>query len=155
MKIYHFPENDRRPFEVKCSLCYGSRFSNESFNSDLISEKLGLTPTKAWRKGDTRKPFTPHGKPSKFEFDFWWYSTDKVRTGEPEEVLWKLLDTILPLKEELKSVSNEIQLGGVITVVIDCIEEVQPGFHLSAEILNKISELNMEIGFDIYPFSEG
>jgi hypothetical protein len=148
LKIHNFPDKDRRPFKVKCSLCFDG-----TFNPDKVSEITGLSPTVSWMKGDLKPVLTPQGKSGKHTFDFWEYSTNKERTANPEEVLDKLLEVIVPLKEPISLLLKEVTIKGAVVMMIDCIVDVDPGFHLSANILSKLAELNLELGFDIYSYS--
>lgn len=106
-----------------------------------ITSEMGMEPSEAYNKGDQ----ATYG-PSKFSF---WQLLSPLPEGDL--FLDEHLDALLPILEtrarEIKNISDRYKVG------INCVgyfRDVNPGFHLSADMIKRVSDLRLSIDFDLY-----
>jgi hypothetical protein len=110
-------------------------------NTATITESLGLKPTKSWNVGDSRKQGPP------YEFSRWSFESADFEKDQLE----KALEAIVLFVEERKL--KLLQLPQDFQACIQCVgyhEQSSPGFHLFAELIEKIGSLGLPVDFDLY-----
>jgi hypothetical protein len=110
-------------------------------NATEITELLGLKPTKSWNVGDSRKQGPP------YEFSHWSFESAAFE----KDLLDEALEAVVQFIEEKKL--NLLQLPQDFQTCIQCVgyhETSSPGFHLSAELVEKVGRLSLPIDFDLY-----
>jgi len=117
--------------------------SGEFATSDM-TVAMSLTPTETNEKGDPRKY-----RPGKT----WEESTWKLHSPLPRDEVF--LDAhISALLELLKSKKDIIEkLQSSYETGINCVgyyTAANPGFHLSAEVIQQLAELSLSVDFDLY-----
>jgi hypothetical protein len=113
---------------------------------EVISSQLKLTPTSVQSVGDLKK----HGPPAKFNS---WEFLSPLTRGENllQEYLESLLQVLEPNAEAVREIAARYSAG------INCVGYYfgsNPGLHLSASLLARLSALQVAVDFDLYNYSE-
>ncbi|MGK2886969.1 MAG: DUF4279 domain-containing protein [Rhodococcus sp. (in: high G+C Gram-positive bacteria)] len=113
-----------------------------SIDPDQLSEKLELTPSRTWRKGDLSNARTGRT----YSENSWVLEPKNMDAASMDEQAAELLEQLLPLKDAIRSVDGaESQL----TVVVYAREFV-PEIHLSASVLAGLASLGCSLDVDLY-----
>jgi len=111
-----------------------------------ISKLLGLEPTIVKLKGE---PFT-HGRLRRRSS--WEYHSTLPRSEIfQDKHLSNLMVELLPRVTKIKDIGNRHSIG------ISCVgyyTNVNPGFHMSKELINQCAQLGVSIDFDLYNSNE-
>lgn len=115
--------------------------------SEVLSTKelvnyLAFEPTEIWSK-DEKTNFGATRKHSGFIYD-----PIAKRTGEVEDKLNRLLDSLLPYKEKISQLSNIASVE--IQVAYYGYKDEMWGFHFDKKSIGKLSELGIDIDIDLY-----
>ena len=113
---------------------------------EAISSQLKLMPTSVQSVGDLKK----HGPPAKFNT---WELLSPLARGEHllQEYLESLLHVLEPNAEAIRDIASRYSTG------INCVGYYfgsNPGLHLSASLLTRLSALQVAVDFDLYNYSE-
>jgi hypothetical protein len=126
------------------------KLSGFSQSPEEISERLGLTPTRSWLKGE--EYYRGHGEHriSKVrEENFWelnWYrETEQWIQGQVDEFLSVVVN---PRKEIIKEMSKECYCEFSVAQYV--YDGCNPGFHFSKDALALIHYIGAELDLDIY-----
>lgn len=125
--------------------CYTYFAIKGEFNPDVITEKIGLTPSATSKKGDKRSNGT------EYDFSYWEFGFcdeyDVVTENQMQKTIAPLLSKIEILKEIRKEYDVVFVLEIVPTVYSDC-----PTLCLapSLEIIDFCHETRTEIDIDLY-----
>jgi len=109
-----------------------------------ITDSLGITPTKSFKRGDTRKGeiVWPHG--------YWEIETSShVNSSDPSAHLEWLVEQVYPEKSRLQ----EILLDKRIDALISCFwisPYTQIGMSIEVRLLRKIADLGVRLEFDFH-----
>src|SRR5574340_1223427 len=115
-----------------------------NFDPEEITNVLGISPTKSWKKGDLISGTTIARK-----FDGWILSAaERSDSNEVEEHIKPLLTKLLPLKDRIAEVYKEFELEAEINCAVYVTDET-PVLYMSAVTLREISELNASVDIDI------
>lgn len=123
----------------------------DNFDPQMVTEKIGLTPTSAWKKGDKGKH-----KPT-LDYSCWELSTDKGKEyymvdGLVDEVIEQLYDKI-DIINELK---NQFKLNSVLEIVmyIDTnVEQPTPALGHDLKTIEFLHRTQTITDVDIYRFN--
>jgi len=112
---------------------------------DEVTNMLGLTPDRTFRKGEIIK-----GRVAPRTFNFWSYQLEVDESIEVEEqidILVRRLKFIEDRLAKLKETNKEITyvLGASVHA-----NYYHYGIHLKVQAIRLISELNLELDFDLY-----
>ena len=109
-----------------------------------ISSILGLQPTRILKKG----ALISEKSTKRRNFNSWEYNSILPRTEVFQDSHIKnILEVIYQKKHEILKLGTEYEVG------INCVgyySNVNPGFHISAELITQCAELNLSIDFDLY-----
>lgn len=108
-----------------------------------LEELLALTdiePTRTWRKGERNGRLPRHNG-----FEIRCYEKN---TGEVEDKLRALVDTLLPYKADLSRLLQVASAG--INIAYYGYKEEMWGIGLDKEIIGKLAELQLSVGIDLY-----
>jgi hypothetical protein len=114
-----------------------------------ISERLGLVPTKTWRRGDVvregQKPQADH---------HWVLKMAPRRSWDFNEPIEELLATVTPCAEELREL---VRRDGVTAqlCLVGSLFDSSPGFNLSNDTLATLADLGVSVDMDLYVMEEG
>ena len=131
------------PFEISASLT----ITGLDFDSQNITDKLGIIPTKTWKIGDL---IHPKGT-IKRKHNGWVIESNLSKDNEIEDHIKSLFEELRPVWGVLQEISNNYDLE--ISCVVYTDGEV-PSIHLDQEIINKSQQINAEIDVDLYVLPE-
>lgn len=118
----------------------------EGFQCDpeQISHRLGMSPTEVNLKGELLAGNRVRDKNS-------WSIASPLARGDEfiDSHLEALLELIAPHAPEIKAIAQECEIG------INCVGyfySSHPGFHLSRELIQSLSVLELSVDFDLYNY---
>ena len=110
----------------------------------VISDLLGLQPTRTFKKGDL---ISDKGDKRR-KTSVWEYCSTLPRTEPCQDAhISNLLEVLLQRKETIIELKSKYDMG------INCVgyyHNANPGFNMSAELINSCSEIGISIDFDLY-----
>ena len=119
------------------------RIMGDDLDTDFITERLGLVPAHAHRRGEERVPGHQwsHGQ---------WSLTSRdqlLPTDLEDHVAW-ILDRIEPVREQFLDICN-----GDVEADIFCFLECYGygGPEVSPVLIGRLARLDLKLGLDIYP----
>jgi hypothetical protein len=115
-------------------------------NPKDIDSVMTLEASESYAKGDFISPNSDKRRRQ----GSWKYMSSLPRT-EPcqDSHIANLIEVLSSRQEAIEILQEKYELG------INCVgyyTEVNPSFHLSAELIKACGELNLSIGFDLYTF---
>jgi Zn-dependent M16 (insulinase) family peptidase len=116
--------------------------SGDTFDLDLITEKIGITPTKTRRKEEC--PVTATA------ITYWRLSTEKETCTAVSYAIEDLIGKLAGKEIIIKEVCNKNNLRTSFNIVIEMISNDGPELVLTREIVSFMSFLDAEIDFDLY-----
>ncbi|MCC6192133.1 MAG: DUF4279 domain-containing protein [Anaerolineales bacterium] len=119
------------------------RLIGKDVDPDAASNMLGLTPSRAFRKGD------PRGESKTWPHGLWTITSQHAvdSTDLARHIEW-LLDQLEPVRDQLESLRD-----GDVKADIDCFFESLTGHGgptFGPQLLARIASLDLELGLDIY-----
>ncbi len=116
------------------------------------SSELGVEAQRSWRRGDLRA--NPRGKPlpggGNHAYSYWgrifYYRTYDI-AGRFDEFVDKVHD-------HKRFVTRLIKDGGRVKIILTLAGSLHAGFMFHGSTLDKISELGIEIGVEVFPDME-
>jgi hypothetical protein len=125
------------------------RLTGEALRPEVITELLGVTPSKAWSKGDVRMR-TSTGT---FLYSFGsWSLQAACSKNEPFEIqLNTLLDQLESLPSELYELTKAF--NSEISVAFSSSKSTF-GFHITYQTIERLNTLGLAIDFDIYTIDD-
>jgi len=135
---------------LKHNVCF--RIVADELDPLEITAMLGITPSKAHRRGDPNTSITKKGKViefSPFSTGVWLVYSDAEEHADLDYHLKSLLSLLYPLKVKLIELSQRGYSMDVFCGVFTH-EAPQPGFDISSDSLRRLGELNISIGMCIY-----
>lgn len=120
------------------------RINGDDLDPDEISVMLGIQPTGAWRKGDQllrggREIIAIGGR--------WTLDSELSDTGDPERQIRRMLDRMTGDLMVWSALQGQYDMDLFCGAFMGSANQ---GFVLSAEILRRLGERGIKIGFDIY-----
>ena len=110
----------------------------------VISDILGLKPSRSFKKGDLISDKSNHRR----KFSSWEYLSSLPRSEPCQDAhISNLIEVMLKKKDAIKILKEKYEIG------INCVgyyHDANPGFHMSAELINSCSTLGISIDFDLY-----
>ena len=125
--------------------------TGDNFDPQIVTERIGITPTEKWTKGDKGKY-----KPT-LDYSYWKLSTDKGREyimvdSLVDEVIGQLFDKI----EIINELKNQFDLDSVLEIVmyIDTNEEQStPALGHDLKTIEFLHRTQTKTNIDIYRFN--
>jgi hypothetical protein len=129
------------------------KFSGFLQSLEEISERLGLTPTRTWLKGEEYyRGFGEHRKIRIREENFWALDWRRETDQWIQEQIDEFLSVVVaPRKELIKEISKECYCEFSVAQYV--YNGCNPGFHFSKEVLAQIQFIEAELDMDIYCLS--
>ncbi len=124
------------------------KFFEFDFSPQVISEKLGLEPTKTGIKGERRNPkFALLCKSNE-----WTYEEFNKTNEFIGELVQSFIERIVrPRLEQIKQLATS--QFGELSIAQWYYDGYNPGYHFSKEIISTIKETGLEIDIDTYCLS--
>jgi hypothetical protein len=118
--------------------------TGKSLDPHLITQELGLEPTKTWRLGDRI------GKSQlSFEHDGWCFSLPKSETLDLGKEIRRLLDLLGPCRAAIRNLQTEH--GPDVEIACEVwIGEHTPSVHLEADLLADLSAMGACLDVDLF-----
>lgn len=112
-----------------------------------ITNLLGLEPSKIWQVG--QKLFSPNGKYIRtIEKNLWEYKIAELG-GSSSDLLEKyVFEVVKPRVDKINRIAKDSQV--MLTLVEFYQTSFNPGYLVSREVINLLSEINCSLQFDIY-----
>jgi hypothetical protein len=115
-------------------------------NPQEISDTLGLAANEAYSKGDLISEHSDRRR----KRSSWKYISSLPRE-EPyiDSHIQNLVDVLITKKAEIEKLKTIYDIG------INCVgyyTNVNPGFHMSKELIKSCAELDISIDFDLYTY---
>ncbi len=114
----------------------------DDLDPDTVSEYLGLTPTRAWRKGDA----SPDSGPQ--DVGGWLLGSDLPRDCSEEDHVLALFQALRP--SWLAAASLGARYRASLYVVVRTSSHANPVFNFDRSTVRQAAELNAELGVDLY-----
>ena len=127
------------------------RLSGIGFEPEDISKVLSLIPTNSWNAGDPiiNPPNTPsRGNRSK---SYWSHRFETTDHADLESSISVVLKSLLPHRLFLQRLASR---GIDIQLLIGLFGDENFGFTITPTHSKDLAELGIEMGFDVYPFSD-
>ena len=129
-----------------CSETYVTfRIYYENMNSEQLTQYLEIEPTRTQNKGDIKV----NSVDSKYKSNGWFLtSKTSIKSKDCRRHIDFLLDKLLPVKKELKKISED---GGKLD--FSCYWKSKDGHGgptLSHEQFSRLAELHFDLWFDVY-----
>jgi hypothetical protein len=117
----------------------------EPVDPDLITEALGVSPARRFKKGDT------YGKKgNKWTIGFWSISSrDMVESSDLENHIVWILERLEPVKDKLTYFVLQEGVDASIKIVFNLFVHEWDG-HVSANLMKRITDLNAHFKISIY-----
>ena len=119
-------------------------FAVFAFGDDpaVVTRAMGVEPTKAWVKGE------PTGKGRGVHTHSRWVLQSTLPFAEPIEAHF---ENLLPrLEDRLEAVADVRERFEARLAVAAYWYEVNPGFRLSASVIQRVAALGLDVDFDLY-----
>lgn len=113
---------------------------SETHSPEELLTLAAIEPTRTWRRGERNGKLPLHNG---FEIRF-----SEKKTGDVEDKLRSLLDTLLLFRTDLSHLSPIASAG--IYIVYYGYKEQMGGIHLDEEMIGKLAELHVPVDIDLY-----
>ena len=111
---------------------------------EVISDILGLKPYRTFKKGDLISDKTKN----RWKHSSWEYLSSLPRNEPCQDAhIANLVEVMLKKKDAIDKLKEKYEIG------INCVGyyyDTNPGFHMSADLINSCSTLGISIDFDLY-----
>jgi Domain of unknown function (DUF4279) len=113
----------------------------------LVTSRIGLAPTSAWRLGD---PMPPHPTATR-NHSRWSFQSPLPLETHVEKHLETLLSLLEPQATSIRECAAEFSVELCCAIYY---EDFTPGIHLSSEIVQRIAALGIPLDLDLYFLGE-
>ena len=125
--------------------CYTYFKITGDFDPDYITKKLGLTPCKVWKIGDTRKDGT------KYDFALWEFGRCDIYDVIVENQMHMTIDPLLDKIDVLNEIKNEDHVAYTLQIVPTVYSDnTSPCLAPSLKVIDFCHATRTEIDIDLY-----
>lgn len=125
--------------------CYTYFAIKGDFNPDDITRRLGLNPSKVWKKGDKRNNGT------EYDFSYWEFGFCDEYDVVTEKQMQKTLEPLLSKTAILNEIRKDCDVVFVLEIVPTVYSEnATPCLAPSMEVIDFCHETRTEIDIDLY-----
>ena len=119
------------------------------FDPDIATARLGLTPTKSWKIGDTRRNGT------KFDFALWEYGRCSEYDVLVESQMRKTISDLLDKTDILNQIRSEYDVSFCLEIVPTIyVGDTNPCLAPPLDIIDFCHATRTEIDIDMYIYSQ-
>jgi hypothetical protein len=118
--------------------------TDPALEPEEVTSLLHLQPANTWKLGDPIK----EGLPLRYKHGGWQVDSGLPKSSSFEDQLRALLDRLLPRWATVRELCSKY--GGEMSCVLYSYGEANPGFHISPDLLLRISDLQIDFDFDLY-----
>jgi hypothetical protein len=133
----------REPIPMESSVHFS--FTDFPMKHEELTKLLGIQPTKFWNKGDMSQSL----KPRVLEFSRWTLESDIDPQLDPEEHLSNIYNIILPKKEIIKKVSQDIG-PPFLEIVLYVDPDFYEAVYIEPNILKELGDMEIQLQVHIY-----
>lgn len=137
-------------------MAYFSVFGDE-FPLEVVTDILGIEPTKTYKKGDIiekiNNPNLVSTKIRRRKETDWTLSTGYQESYDINNQLNTILKSLEGKTKELKQLKEKYSLEFLFMIVIQVENDEKPAMYLQKNIVDFASLIQAEIHFDLYIFS--
>ena len=131
-------------------MAYFSAFG-EDFPVDIITDVLGMEPTKTFNKGDViHHPNLVSTTSKRRKHTDWVLSTGYQESYDINDQLDLLLVSLGGKTEELNQLQKKYDLEYLFMIVIEIVNDEKPAMYLEKNMIDFSSLIQAEIQFDLY-----
>ena len=125
--------------------CYTYFAIKGEFNPDDITRRIGLNPSKIWKKGDKRNNGT------EYDFSYWEFGLCDEYNVVTEKQMQKTLEPLLSKTAILNEIRKDCDVVFVLEIVPTVYSEsATPCLAPSMEVIDFCHETRTEIDIDLY-----
>jgi hypothetical protein len=125
--------------------CYTYFRITGDFDPDCITKRLGLTPCKTWKIGDTRKNGT------KYDFASWEFGRCDNYDVIVQNQMHMTIDPLLAKIDILNEIKNEYDVAYTLEIVPTvCADNISPCLAPSLKVIDFCHATRTEIDIDLY-----
>ena len=128
---------------------YIKLMGNDDFPLEVVTERLGIQPTRTWKTGEKVHP----DKPLERFYTCWIYKIDQLETLVVEDVLDPLYNLFNPRVEIINQLKKQFDLTAQIALVIEMENGRTPGLVISPQFSRFVSSMDALIDIDMYVYS--
>lgn len=131
---------------------YISFSGNDDFPLDVVTERLGVQPTKTWKVGEQVKPNQPENQLLR-SYTCWNFEIETKESLDTEDVLRPLLEVFQSKTDTINQLKEELILDVHLELVIQIYEGYTPGLVIYPEFSKFAADINAFLDVDMYVFS--
>lgn len=122
--------------------------SGDKLDSNGVTEKLKIKPSKSWKKGEDIE-----GRKIKRIDSCWIINTNYEETYDINEQLFKIVRLLKDKKNILKELKNVYELEYFFEIVINVENNETPAIHFNKEFIEFANDIKSEFEIDMYIYS--
>ncbi|MFJ5771680.1 DUF4279 domain-containing protein [Psychrobacillus sp. NPDC093180] len=128
---------------------------NDDFPLDVVTERLGVQPTKTWKVGERAVPNHPINHFLR-SYTAWHFEIETKETPNTDEVLRPLLEVFESKTDIINQLKEELNLNVHLELVIQIYNGFTPGLVIYPEFSRFAAEINafLDVDMYVYPFNE-
>ncbi|MFV2050716.1 DUF4279 domain-containing protein [Metabacillus litoralis] len=123
----------------------------DDFPLDVITKRLGLKPTKSYKKGDIIKKIdgmTSHVR----NYSSWQLSTGYQESFDVGELMEQVIGQIRERALIINELKREFSLECRFNIVIKIINGFTPGFHFGNDVIEFANSIKADFDVDLYSY---
>jgi len=125
---------------------------NYDFPLNVVTERLGIKPTKTWKFGERVKPTQPKNQLLR-SYTGWHFEIETKESLDSEDVLRPLLEVFQPKTDTINQLKEELNLDVSLELVIQIYDGNTPGLVIFPEFSKFAAEINAILDVDMYVYS--
>lgn len=122
--------------------------SGDKLDSNGVTEKLKIKPSKSWKKGEDIE-----GRKIKRIDSCWIINTNYEETYDINEQLFKIVRLLEDKKNILKELKNVYELEYFFEIVINVENNETPAIYFNKEFIEFANDIKSEFEIDMYIYS--
>jgi hypothetical protein len=118
-----------------------------------ITERIGLTPSTVWTRGETRVSPSGHRYPKPYERSGWQIAVGPRRTIDMPAVLDELLATVRAAVPRIRDAVTDLGVHPEVSLHIKVVDQAPVGT-ISRDAIALLNEIGAELDLDLYVVDE-
>lgn len=125
---------------------------NDDFPLDVVTERLGVQPTKTWKVGERVNSNHPTNQRLR-SYTGWHFEIETKESLDTEDVLRPILELFQSKTDTIKQLKVELNLDVQLELVIHIYDGYTPGLVIYPEFSKFAGEIDAVLDVDMYVFS--
>ena len=134
--------------EKTTQYAYITFHGNDDFPLEIVTERLGVQPTKTWKVGERVHPNNQLER----SYTCWKFESDTLETLDSEEVLRPILDVFQSKIDTINQLKEELDLQVHLELVIQVYDGYTPGLVIYPDLSAFVAAINAFIDIDMYAY---